>query len=128
MRKIVEFLHQLFLSVLIVGILSFMYISRPSTDYFLSKSEKHFDSTSDFEKVHSEYIGKVIDIKGIVDNLDVEGDFTNIILDSFFFFSVETINLTKEIETNDELVMKGRYEGYDDLFDEYSFTYCSVKE
>ena len=113
--------------ILIVGILSFLYISRPSTDYFLSKSEKHFDSTSDFEKVHSEYIGKVIDIKGIVDNLDVEGDFTNITLDSFFFFSVETINITKEIATHDELSIKGRYQGYDDLFDEYSFTDCSVK-
>ena len=87
--------------ILIVGILSFLYISRPSTDYFLSKSEKHFDSTSDFEKVHSEYIGKVIDIQGIVDNLDVEGDFTNITLDNFFFFSVKTINLEKEISKND---------------------------
>jgi hypothetical protein len=113
--------------ILIVGILSFLYISRPSTDYFLSKSEKHFDSTSDFEKVHSEYIGKVIDIQGIVDNLDVEGDFTNITLDNFFFFSVKTINLEKEISKNDELSIKGRYEGYDDLFDEYSFTDCSVK-
>ena len=118
----------IFFFLLIVGILSYLYISKPATDYLYLDSEKYFNSTSDFEKVHSEYIGKVIDIKGIVDNLDVEGDFTNIILDSFFFFSVETINLTKEIETNDELVMKGRYEGYDDLFDEYSFTYCSVKE
>ena len=42
-------------------------------------------------------------------------------------FSVETINITKEINTNDELVIKGRYQGYDDLFDEYSFTDCSVK-
>jgi len=113
--------------ILIVGVLSFLYISRPSTDYFLSKSEKHFDSTSDFQKVHLEYIGKVIDIKGVVDNLDVEGDFTNITLDGFFFFSVETINLEKEISKNDELSIKGRYEGYDDLFDEYSFTDCSVK-
>ena len=113
--------------ILIVGVLSFLYISRPSTDYFLSKSEKHFDSTSDFQKVHLEYIGKVIDIKGVVDNLDVEGDFTNITLDSFFFFSVETINLEKEISKNDELSIKGRYQGYDDLFDEYSFTDCSVK-
>ena len=113
--------------ILIVGVLSFLYISRPSTDYFLSKSEKHFDSTSDFQKVHLEYIGKVIDVKGIVKNIDVEGDFTNITLDSFFLFSIETINLTKEIKTNDELVIKGRYEGYDDLLDEYSFTDCSLK-
>jgi hypothetical protein len=105
-----------------------MYISRPSIDYFELGCEKYFNLTSEFEEVHSEYIGKVICIKGVVDNFDVDGNFTNITLDSFFLFSVETINLTKEIATNDELVMKGRYEGYDDLFDEYSFTYCSVKE
>ena len=113
--------------ILIVGVLSFLYISRPSTDYFLSKSEKHFDSTFDFEKVHSEYIGKVIDIKGVVDIFDKNAKFTNINLDGSFLFSVETRNLTKEIAINDELVIKGRYEGYDDLFDEYSFTDCSVK-
>tara|TARA_B110000495_G_C22969196_1_gene568695 strand:- start:993 stop:1373 length:381 start_codon:yes stop_codon:yes gene_type:complete len=117
----------IFFFLLIVGILSYLYISKPATDYLYSDSEKYFNSTSDFEKVHSEYIGKVIDIKGVVENLDVEGDFTNITLDSFFLFSMGTINLTKEIEINDELVMKGRYEGYDDLFDEYSFTDCSVK-
>ena len=125
MRKIVEFI---FFFVLIVGILSYLYISRPSTDYFELGCEKYFNLTSEFKEVHSEYIGKVICIKGVVDNFDVDGHFTNITLDSFFLFSVETINLTKEIATNDELVMKGRYEGYDDLFDEYSFTYCSVKE
>ena len=113
--------------ILIVGVLSFLYISRLSTDYFLSKSEKHFDSTSDFQKVHLEYIGKVIDIKGVVDIFDKDAKFTNINLDGSFLFSVETRNLTKEIVINDELVIKGRYEGYDDLFDEYSFTDCSVK-
>ncbi len=112
---------------LIVGFVSYLYISKPATDYLYLDSEKYFHSTSDFQKVHLEYIGKVIEIKGIVKNLDVDGDFINITLDSFFLFSVENITLIKDIKTNDELVIKGRYEGYDDLFDEYSFTDCSVK-
>ena len=128
-KKVKEMVFSYILPIILIfGILSYLYISKPATDYLYSDSEKHFNSTSEFQKVHLEYIGKVIDIKGIVKNLDVEGDFTNITLDSFFLFSVETINLTKEIKTNDELVIKGRYEGYDDLFDEYSFIYCSVKE
>ena len=90
-------------------------------------SEKHFNSTSDFKKVHLEYAGQVIDIKGVVDTFDEDEKFTNINLDGSFLFSVETRNLTKEIAINDELVIKGRYEGYDNLFDEYSFTDCSVK-
>ena len=117
----------IFFFLLIVGILSYLYISEPATDYLYSDSEKYFNSTSDFEKVHSEYIGKVIDIKGVVDTFDEDEKFTNINLDGYFLFSVETRNLTKEIAINDELVIKGRYEGYDDLFDEYSFTDCSVK-
>ena len=117
----------IFFFLLIVGILSYLYISKPATDYLYSDSEKYFNSTSDFEKVHSEYIGKVIDIKGVVDIFDKNAKFTNINLDGSFLFSVETRNLTKEIAINDELVIKGRYEGYDDLFDEYSFTDCSVK-
>ena len=117
----------IFFFILIVGILSYLYISKPATDYLYSNSEKHFNSTSDFEKVHLEYVGKVIDIKGVVDTFDVNEKFTNINLDGSFLFSVETRNLTKEIAINDELIIKGRYEGYDDLFDEYSFTDCSVK-
>ena len=117
----------IFFFLLIVGVLSYLYISKPATDYLYSNSEKHFNSTSDFEKVHLEYVGKVIDIKGVVDTFYEDEKFTNINLDDSFLFSVETRNLTKEIAINDELVIKGRYEGYDDLFDEYSFTDCSVK-
>ena len=127
MSSKIKFILLFFSLFAVLSILSYLYISKPATDYLYSDSEKHFNSTSDFQKVHLEYIGKVIDIKGIVKNLDVEGDFTNITLDSFFLFSMGTINLTKAIEINDELVIKGRYEGYDDLFDEYSFTDCSVK-
>ena len=117
----------IFFFLLIVGVLSYLYISKPATDYLYSNSEKHFNSTSDFEKVHLEYVGKVIDIKGVVDTFDEDEKFTNINLDGSFLFSVETRNLIKEIAINNELVIKGRYEGYDDLFDEYSFTDCSVK-
>ena len=117
----------IFFFILIVSILSYLYISKPATDYLYSNSEKHFNSTSDFEKVHLEYVGKVIDIKGVVDTFYEDEKFTNINLDGSFLFSVETKNLIKEIAINDELVIKGRYEGYNDLFDEYSFTDCSVK-
>ena len=60
----------IFFFLLIIGILFYLYISKPATDYFYSNSEKHFNSTSDFEKVHLEYVGKVIDIKGVVDTFD----------------------------------------------------------
>ena len=127
-KKVKEMVFSYILPIILIfGILSYLYISKPATDYLYSDSEKHFNLTSEFEEVHSEYIGQVIDIKGVVDTFDKDVKFTNINLDGYFLFSVETRNLTKEIAINDELVIKGRYEGYDDLFDEYSFTDCSVK-
>ena len=129
MRKIVEFFHKLFLSVLIVGILSFLYISIPATDYSLSKSEKYFDSTEEFVLVYSDYIGKVVDIKGEVTLVDRQDSVYNIILDSEFCFSLDSSELEKSVEENNVIIIKGRFTGFDaeNLFEPYSFTYCSLQ-
>ena len=129
MRKIVEFFHKLFLSVLIVGILSFLYISIPATDYSLSKSEKHFDSTEEFVLVYSDYIGKVVDIQGEVTLVERDDSFCDIILDSEFCFSLDISELEKSVAENDVIIIKGRFTGFDEenLFEPYSFTYCSLQ-
>jgi len=126
MRKIVEFI---FFFVLIVGILSYLYVSRPATDYFLSKSEKHFDSTEEFVLVYSDYIGKVVDIKGEVTLVERDDSFYNIILDSEFCFSLDSSELEKSVAENDVIIIKGRFTGFDaeNLFEPYSFTYCSLQ-
>ena len=126
MRKIVEFI---FFFVLIIGILSYLYVSRPSTDYFLLKSEKHFDSTEEFVLVYSDYIGKVVDIKGEVTLVERDDSFYNIILDSEFCFSLDSSELEKLVAENDVIIIKGRFTGFDEenIFEPYSFTDCSVK-
>ena len=126
MRKIVEFI---FFFVLIVGILSYLYVSRPAIDYFLSKSEKHFDSTEEFVLVYSDYIGKVVDIKGEVTLVERDDSFYNIILDSEFCFSLDSSKLEKSVAENDVIIIKGRFTGFDaeNLFEPYSFTYCSLQ-
>tara|TARA_B110000495_G_C22702987_1_gene413769 strand:- start:125 stop:502 length:378 start_codon:yes stop_codon:yes gene_type:complete len=125
MKKI----EQIIISSLIVGILSLLYISMPPTNYFLTSSEHSFSSTNQFEEVHTEYIGKVVDIKGVITSVSEEVKFTNIILDSSFLFSIETINLNKTISENDVIIIKGRFIGFDidNLFEPYSFTDCSIQ-
>lgn len=126
MRKIVEFI---FFFVLIVSILSYLYVSRPATDYFLSKSEKYFDSTEEFVLIYSDYIGKVVDIKGEVTLVERDDSFYNIILDSEFCFSLDSSELEKSVAENDVIIIKGRFTGFDaeNLFEPYSFTYCSLQ-
>ena len=119
----------IFFFLLIVGILSYLYISKPSANYFLLKSEKHFDATSEFVLVYSDYIGKVVDIKGEVTLVERDDSFYNIILDSEFCFSLDSSELEKSVAENDVIIIKGRFTGFDEenIFEPYSFTDCSVK-
>ena len=119
----------IFFFLLIVGILSYLYISKPATDYLYSNSEKHFDSTEEFVLVYSDYIGKVVDIKGEVTLVDRHDSVYNIILDSEFCFSLYSSELEKLVTENDVIIIKGRFTGFDEenLFEPYSFTYCSLQ-
>ena len=119
----------IFFFLLIVGVLSYLYISKPATDYLYSNSEKHFDSTEEFVLVYSDYIGKVVDIKGEVTLVDRHDSVYNIILDSEFCFSLDSSELEKLVAENDVIIIKGRFTGFDEenLFEPYSFTYCSLQ-
>ena len=119
----------IFFFLLIVGILSYLYISKPATDYLYSDSEKYFDSTEEFVLVYSDYIGKVVDIKGEVTLVERDDSFYNIILDSEFCFSLDSSELEKSVAENDVIIIKGRFTGFDaeNIFEPYSFTDCSVK-
>ena len=122
MKKI----KKIIFSVLIIGILFFFYISMPSINYLSITSEKSFSSTNQFEEIQSEYIGKVIDITGVVTDLTLGSPYINVVLDSNLFFSFESEKTQDEFTISDTLTIKGRFEGYDDLFHQYTFTDCSV--
>ncbi|MAO72412.1 MAG: hypothetical protein CMD02_07915 [Flavobacteriales bacterium] len=122
MKKI----KKIIFSALIIGILFFFYISMPSTNYLLTTSEKSFSSTSQFEVIQSEYIGKVIDIKGVITDLTLGSPYISVVLDSNLYFSFESKKTQDEFSISDTLTIKGRFEGYDDLFYQYTFTDCSI--
>ena len=63
-----------------------------SINYLSITSEKSFSSTNQFEEIQSEYIGKVIDITGVVTDLTLGSPYINVVLDSNLFFSFESEN------------------------------------
>tara|TARA_B100000683_G_scaffold49576_1_gene46896 strand:+ start:168 stop:542 length:375 start_codon:yes stop_codon:yes gene_type:complete len=113
-------------SALIIGILSFLYISMPPKNFYLTDSEHSFRSTNQFKQLHSQYIGKVIDVKGLITDVTLGSPFISVVLDSNLHFSFESEKNQDEFIINDSLTIKGRLEGYDDLFNQYTFTDCSV--
>ena len=122
MKKI----EQIFFLTLVIGILSYLYISMPPPDYFLTTSVHSFSSTNEFKEIHSEYIGKVIDVKGVITDVTLGSPFISVIIDNNLHFSFESKKNQDEFIKNDTLTIKGRLEGYDDLFHQFTFTDCSI--
>ena len=68
----------------------------------------------------------VIDVKGLITDVTLGSPFISVILDSNLHFSFESEKNRDEFIIYDSLTIKGRLEGYDDLFHQYTFTDCSV--
>lgn len=118
----------IFILLMIAGITSYLYVSNPATDYFNKASEIYFDSTDDFKKINKEYVSKIVTIKGQVTNINSVSPFLSVTLDGSFLFSFDMSKTNSQFIIQDQIVIKARFVGYDDLFDEYSFTDCKVVE
>ena len=68
----------------------------------------------------------MIDIKGVITSVSEEDKFTNIILNSSFLFSFEMTKIDRDFILGEKIKVKSRFVGYDDLFNEYSFTDCDI--
>jgi len=118
----------IFILLMIAGITSLRYVLNPATDYFNKESEIYFDSTDDFKKINKEYVSKIVTIKGQVTNVNSVSPFLSVTLDGSFLFSFDMSKTNSQFIIQDQIVIKARFVGYDDLFDEYSFTDCKVVE
>lgn len=115
------------LSVLgVLMLIFFLFISKPSVNYYNEESTHFFDNNEKFIERESEFVAKVVSVKGIVTDVTFSSPFISVVLDSVLCFSFESEKVQKDIQITDTLSIKGRYEGYDELFEEYSFTDCSV--
>jgi len=108
------------------GIGIYVYITKPATDYYTLKSEKTFDSTSQFVDVQEDYLSKIVEIQGVVTHINTVSPFVNITLDTSFVFSFEMTKTEKNFFLGEKIKVKSRFVGFDDLFEEYSFTDCNI--
>ena len=104
----------------------YVYVTKPATDYYTLKSEETFDSTSQFVDVQEDYLSKIVVITGVVTKIDPVSPFVSITLDSSFVFSFEMTKTEKNFFLGEKIKVKSRFVGFDDLFEEYSFTDCNI--
>lgn len=109
-----------------LGVLTYFYISNPSINYYDIPVQHSFENSKQFINVHEEFVSQVVSIKGIVTDVTLSSPYISVILDGNLCFSFESEKNQVNIQLTDTLSIKGRYEGYDELFEEYSFTDCSV--
>ena len=114
------------ITILLSCIGIYVYITKPATDYYTLKSEKTFDSTSQFVDVHEDYLSKIVEIQGVVTHINTVSPFVNITLDTSFVFSFEMTKTEKNFFLGEKIKVKSRFVGFDDLFEEYSFTDCNI--
>ena len=114
------------ITILLSCIGIYVYITKPATDYYTLKSEETFDSTSQFVDVQKDYLSKIVEIKGVVTHINTVSPFVNITLDTSFVFSFEMTKTEKNFFLGEKIKVKSRFVGYDDLFEEYSFTDCNI--
>jgi DNA replicative helicase MCM subunit Mcm2 (Cdc46/Mcm family) len=114
------------ITILLSCIGIYVYVSKPATDYYTLKSEKNFDSTSQFVDVQKDYLSKIVEIQGVVTHINTVSPFVNIILDTSFVFSFEMTKTEKNFFLGEKIKVKSRFVGFDDLFEEYSFTDCNI--
>ena len=114
------------ITILLSCIGIYIYITKPATDYYTLKSEETFDSTSQFVDVQEDYLSKIVEIQGVVTHINTVSPFVNITLDTSFVFSFEMTKTEKNFFLGEKIKVKSRFVGYDDLFEEYSFTDCNI--
>ena len=114
------------ITILLSCIGIYVYITKPATDYYTLKSEKTFDSTSQFVDVQEDYLSKIVEIQGVVTHINTVSPFVNITLDTSFVFSFEMTKTEKNFFLGEKINVKSRFVGFDDLFEEYSFTDCNI--
>ena len=112
---------------LIMGLIAFYFYTKPAPDYLTLKAEKTFQNSEEFIKVHQENLSKVIEIKAMVTEVEYGNKFVNITLDNFLLFSFDIAKIKRKLLIDEVVIVKGRYEGYNDLFEEHSFTDCVIK-
>ena len=113
--------------IVIVFLISLILINYFPTENFVEKEpETYFYNTANFIVSHENYLSKIIIVKGVITDVVSGSPYISVILDSTLHFSFETSKIQATLGISDTLLVKARFEGFDDIFEQYIFTDCTV--
>ena len=116
-----------FLIILLFALITVsVYIYRPSTNYLERESDVYFYNLKNFIDSSDNYVSKVISIKGSITDVISGSPYISVVLESKLHFSFESTKTQSVFLVGDTISVKGRFEGYDNLFEQYTFTDCTV--
>jgi exopolysaccharide biosynthesis protein len=116
------------LTIALLGVATYYYIlyggarnlASEEAVYTVSSQNIANEFNSNIEKSNAKYLEKAIAIKGIVSTVSAK----QIILDNTIICDLKEIDATSK--KGEEITLKGRFVGYDDLMGELKLDQCSV--
>lgn len=126
MKKLIWIL----LAIVVVGAAIYFYVfHKPHRDLAgeeatvtLTADELHNAFASNASEAQISYLDKVVEVEGV---LDAISDSVAVMTPGIACTMLHPENLPQE---GDELTIKGRVVGYDDLFEEVKLDFCTVEE
>lgn len=124
----------LIFGVLLVGVLVAVYlyaykdhrdIAAAQADFSLAVSDLQNEFTENDSLATVKYQNKVIQIQGIITNVDLQSK--SLVIDDKVYAQFDG-NLPSGVETNKKITIKGRFLAYDDLVEEFKMDQTSVIE
>lgn len=119
----------LFIVMLVVGFIGYKYvyhshkdISNTSSDFSLTVNQMVSEYTSNENNANKKYLDKVISIQGKVSQVD-SATKTMVIDNKATLLFIEIPN----VKVGDNVQIKGRFLGYDELLEELKLDQCSLE-
>lgn len=120
----------LLLLIIATGLYFYMYkshrdITTEKADFSVSVSQLQQEFLQDNAASNKKYLDKTIEIKGKITNIDLPGN--SIVVDEKLY-AVFRDSVLNQMKTNQEVTVKGRFIGYDDLLEEFKLDQVSLSE
>lgn len=120
--------NKIIFGILLVGMLAigtYKTIYKPHIQ--ISKEQASFvGSATEFSKEmyaqENSWLNKVVQIKGTITELSELG----LVLNHSIFCQFDKTTSSNKLQSNDEVTIKGRFIGYDDLLEEIKIDKCSI--